>query len=178
MTAFNQKMDELNAKAQQMNNLENEEKEERQRELDKKNNNFYMIFRDKGSPIIRQLIAFNPIAANLFIFLAEEMDRTNMIVASGKALATSLEVSEASISRAIKILLDENLIDRFKSGGSNVFVLNPEIVWSAWKSGKEYCLFGNAKVLISQNEQDTHTKKRLNVILDKKKQQPLLEAND
>jgi hypothetical protein len=79
----------------------------------------------------------------------------------------ALGVSEASVSRAIKTLIDKKLIEKFQSGGSNVFVLNPEVVWSAWKTGKSHCLFGNAKVLISKNEQDKITRKKLSVVLEK-----------
>lgn len=88
------------------------------------------IFKKNGSQVIRDLIISNPLAASLFIFLVEEMDKTNTVFASGKDLATSLEVSQASISRAIKILLEQNLIDRFKVSRGNVFVLNPAIVLS------------------------------------------------
>ena len=67
------------------------------------------------------------------------------------ALATCLGLSEPTISRAIKLLqtADENelpYLEVLKSGGTNVFILNPDIVWSAWKTGKDHCLFGQAKV--------------------------------
>ena len=44
------------------------------------------------------------------MLLAEQADRTNAVVASGKALATCLGLSEPTISRAIKLLqtADEN----------------------------------------------------------------------
>ena len=74
-------------------------------------------------------------------------------------------MSEATISRAIKVLIEKELIERLNSGGTNVFVLNPDVVWSAWKTGKTHCLFGNAKVLVSHDEQDAPTRKRLNVLL-------------
>lgn len=156
------------------------EEEEKQRELARKNQNFFMIYKTKeGSAKLRQLINESPCAGVLFMFLAEHADRTNAIVASGKALAQLLNYSESTISRSIKILTATTekdgkpkmpFLECIKSGVSNVFILNPNIVWSAWKTGKDYCLFGNAKVLVSSDEQDTMVKKRLNVLLSKSKE--------
>lgn len=152
-----------------------EAKEAEQRERAKKNSDFFMVFKKDGSPVIRNLIGVAPIAARVFLLLAEQADRTNAIVASQIALANALGVSKASITRAVKTLLEKQLIEVLKSGGTNVFILNPDVVWSAWKTGKDYCMFGNAKVLISKNEQDIITQKRLNVLLEKQAALPLEE---
>lgn len=154
-----------------------EQQEADAREKAKKNTDFFMVFKKDGSPLIRDLLTKNPRAVAIFLLLAEQADRTNAIVASGRALASALNVSEASVSRALKVLKEAEMLEILKSGGTNIFVLNPDIVWSAWKTGKDYCLFGNAKVLISKNEQDKITQKRLNVLLEKQ-QQLKLEAKE
>lgn len=164
------------ARAEQLAKEDKEKAEAAERA--KKNDNFFMIFKSKeGSEHLRELIKISPPAAQLFMFLAEQADRTNAVVASGKALASYLNLSEATISRALKILAiktkdKEPYLEILKSGGTNVFVLNPQIVWSAWKTGKDYCLFGNAKILLSTSEQDVGLKKRLNVLIEKD-QKPL-----
>lgn len=134
----------------------NEEDSSREVEAEnaKRNRNFYMTFKDEGSPKIRKLIRLNGVAAELFLFIGENMDKSNALVASGKAFATALDTSEASISRALKVLDEEGYIARFKTGGSNVVVANPDIVWNSWATGKTVCLFNNAKVLLSKDEQD------------------------
>ena len=171
--SFAKKVQELDQKARQDQLKKQEEEEQEARERAKKNDNFYMVFKTKeGSEKIRDLIAISPPAAQIFMFLAEQSDRTNAVVASGKALAQLLKLSEATVSRALKVLSKSNeneepYLEILKSGGTNIFVLNPNIVWSAWKTGKEYCMFGNAKVLVSTNEQDVGMRKRLNVILEK-----------
>jgi DNA-binding MarR family transcriptional regulator len=167
MNDFKEKILELDKKVQEQNLIENLEKENNEYELAKKNHDFFMVFKTSGSPLLRELVEISPIGIKLFLFLAENADRTNALIASGKALSMALGVSEASVSRAIKTLIDKKLIEKFQSGGSNVFVLNPEVVWSAWKTGKSHCLFGNAKVLISKNEQDKITRKKLSVVLEK-----------
>jgi len=167
MSNFKEKILELDQKVQNQELIEKCKKENEEYELAKKNNDFFMVFKTSGSPLLRELVEISPIGIKLFLFLAENADRTNALIASGRALSIALGVSEASISRGIKILIEKKLIEKFQSGGSNVFVLNPEVVWSAWKTGKSYCLFGNAKVLISKNEQDKTTRKKLSVILEK-----------
>lgn len=164
--SYTEKINELDAKARQSQLKEQDEREAKEREEAKKNTDFFMVFKKSGSPMLRDLIGVSPIGARLFMFLAEQADRTNAIVASGKALATALGVSDASISRAIKTLEEKELVERMNSGGTNVFVLNPDVVWSAWKTGKDYCLFGNAKVLVNVSEQPKPVRKRLNVLLD------------
>lgn len=175
MSNFNEKIDELNRKSQQQKLVDDEKKELEALERAKKNNNFYMVFKEDGSPIVRELIKTNPRAAELFLFLCEKSDRTNAFIASGKALASFLETSEPTISRAIKILKEKNLVDIFKTGSTNVFILNPDVVWSAWKTGKKSCMFGNAKVLLSVDEQDKYMQKRINVMFAKNLKEENLE---
>lgn len=174
--SFAKKIQELDQKARQEQLKKQEEEEQEARERAKKNDNFYMVFKTKeGSEKLRNLIKQSPPAAQIFMFLAEQSDRTNAVVASGKALAQYLNLSEATVSRALKFLSkatdnEEPYLEILKSGGTNVFILNPSIIWSAWNTGKEYCLFGNTKVLVSKNEQDIGMKKRLNVIIEKNQQ--------
>jgi hypothetical protein len=139
------------------------------REEAKKNSEFYMVFRGpgRGAPALRLLIQENHHAGALFMYLAEMMDRTNAVVASGKALSEVLAISEASVSRAIKHLVDKKYVARFKTGGSNLFVANPDFVWNAWATGKQTCLFNNTKVLISKGEQDKTMMKRFNLVFEK-----------
>lgn len=146
-----------------------EEEEAEALERAKKNNEFFMVFRGagRGAPALRKLIQENHHAGALFMYLAETMDRTNAVVASGKALSEVLNISEASVSRAIKHLVDGRYIARFKTGGSNLFVANPDFVWNAWATGKASCLFNNTKVLISKNEQDKTMMKRFNLVFEK-----------
>ena len=174
---FQDKVNDLDVRSRINQIKEDDKKEAEFAKREKKNDNFYMIYKDKeSSQKIRELISKAPKSAELFLFLAEQSDRTNAVVASGKALATHLSFSESSISRAIKYLTDNKYIEVLKSGGTNVFVLNPSIVWQAWRTGKKSCLFGNAKVLVSMDEQDVSLKKRLSVLIDKSKNDDEIEG--
>lgn len=173
METFDSYVAELDSKARQEQLKQEAESEAEERERAKRNDNFFMVFKTKeGAGKLRALINKSAAAAQVFMLLAEQADRTNAIVASGKALATALQISESTVSRAIKLLSTEAedgkpYLEVLKSGNTNVFILNPDIVWSAWKTGKDYCLFGQAKVLITASEQDTVFRKRLNVLLSK-----------
>ena len=141
---------------------------EAEAEKAKKHRNFYMPFKDEGSPKIRKLIRLNGVAAELFLFIGENMDKSNALVASGKAFSAAVDTSEASISRALKVLDEQGYIARFRSGGSNVVVANPDIVWNSWATGKTVCLFNNAKVLLSKDEQDKTLVRKFAHVLAKK----------
>lgn len=172
MGEFDKKVAELDQKARIQQNKENDEKQREEEEKLRKNSNFYMLFKTKkSSERLRALIKESPIAARLFMFLAEQADRGNAIVASGQALAAYLEVSPATISRAIKVLTNQDeegpYLEVLKSGGTNVFVLNPDIVWSAWRTGREWCLFGDTRVLISTDEQSAHIRKKIAMLLER-----------
>lgn len=141
--------------------------EDQRAEEEKKNRNFFMMFKQNGSPAVRKMIRLNGIAAELFLFIAENMDAKNGLVASGKAFASALNTSEASISRALKLLDEEGYIARFKTGGSNLIVANPDLVWSSWANGKDTCLYANAKVLISKGEQDANLVRKFSHLIPK-----------
>lgn len=135
----------------------------------KKNDNFFMVFRgkDRGAERLIELAKVNGKAASFFLYLSKEMDKANALVASNKALAEVMGVSEATMSRTVAYLVENGFIAKFKSGGSSVFVANPAYVWNTWDSGKKTCLFNNSKVLLAKSEQDLTVTKRFNVVMRK-----------
>lgn len=157
---------------------EQERQQMRIAEEEKKNNNFFMVYRGagRGAERLIELTQGNHNAASLFLYLSKEMDRQNALVASNKALAEVLKVSEPTMSRAIKYLIEEGFIARFKSGGSSVFVTNPDYVWNAWATGKTSCMFTNSKVLLVKSEQDLTVTKRFNVVMRKIEKEALGES--
>jgi len=142
--------------------------EDQAREADKLNHNFFMVYRQAGAPALRKLIRKNPVAGELFVFLAEEMDRTGSLVASGVALAAALGVSQPTISRSIKVLVEDGYVMRFNVGGAYVFALNDDYVWAAWRTAKKTAMFRNAKVLMARDEQDLYARRHLNMLMSKR----------
>jgi hypothetical protein len=128
--------------------------EKNKTENDKKNSNFIQIYRKK-MPYLRSVLKKNDGAFSLFMFLIEHMDQKNSVICSMQVLCDFFEVSRQTISKRVKILIDSGLISVLKSGTTNIYIANPEIVWSSWKNTKKYCKF-ESNILLSLNEQEKH----------------------
>ena len=114
-----------------------------------------------------------PAALSIWNFFNAYMDGYNAIMVSYSAMIEILGLSRATVSRAIDILKSRNLLDTYKSGTSNVYVLNPGAVWSRWSKEKKYCRF-SASVIVTLSEQDKATQEiiqnRLNRISTEEEQ--------
>lgn len=99
------------------------------------------------------LMAKSPIAYRIFKFLINSMDGYNAVICSQTVLQETFNISRVTVSRAIKILKEKNYIDVYKTGTSNVYAINKNIVWSSWGSNYKYATFG-ANIILSENEQE------------------------
>lgn len=100
-----------------------------------------------------QLMGLSPKAAQIFAFLVEHMDGYNALVCSSAVIQEALGMSRASVTRAVKVLKDNKFIDIKKTGTTNVYLINSELVWKSWGTNYKYAEF-NAKVLICESEQE------------------------
>lgn len=148
--------------------LEEQEEEARKAEKEAKKspfNNFVQVNLDYTNQII-QLARISPKGAQIFAFLVEHMDGYNALVCSSAVLQEALGMSRASVTRAVKVLKDSKFIDIKKSGTTNVYLINSELVWKSWGTNYKYAEF-NAKVLIAESEQE-HEKPETKVKTRKK----------
>lgn len=129
---------------------EERRQEEEQAERAKKNNDFVQFSR-KNMLAIAELIRDNNTAAQIFMFLTKFTDRYNAIVCSSAILEEYTGASRSTVSRAIKHLKNKDFITVGKSGTTNVYILNPHVVWSSWRNAKEYCEFSGG-ILLSRSE--------------------------
>ncbi|MDR3668864.1 MAG: replication/maintenance protein RepL [Ignavibacteriaceae bacterium] len=123
---------------------------EEEREEQKKNGNFVMMYRDH-MPEVRWLMKKSGIASSILNFIMEHMDSKNALICSQQVFIDYFEISRPTVARAIKLLYDNGFIDILKSGTSNVYIVNKEIAWTSWNNQKEYCQF-NGNILISKSE--------------------------
>ena len=107
----------------------------------------------------------NVSASKIFDFLKSIMNNKNIICISAPTMAKRLGISERSVTRANKYLIDNNWLKIRKTGTSNVYFLNPGLVWKD-KTGKRlssiqdydantfYFAEFEAKVVIGSDEQE------------------------
>lgn len=95
----------------------------------------------------------NPTALQVLLFIIEHMNKMNALVCSYKVLQEQLGLSQATVARSVKYLKDNGFIAIYKSGSSNVYVINPDLVWTSYGDKVEYCKFP-AMVMLSASEQE------------------------
>ena len=126
-----------------------------QREKREKNSpyqSFVQLNMDKQIMASVSKMARNAAAMRIFLFLTQYMDGLNAVVASYKTMEEALDLSKPTITRGIKYLTDNHFIYVMKSGTSNVYTVNPDIVWKSYGRNKQYCQFP-ATVILSKSEQ-------------------------
>lgn len=112
------------------------------------------------------LMGKSPIAYRIFRFLVNGMDDYNAVICSYQVLMETFDVSKATVTRAIKLLKDKQYIDVYKTGTSNVYSINKNIVWNSWGTNFEYAKFG-ANIILSESEQEESIKAKIKAVKHK-----------
>lgn len=128
----------------------------KKREKNSPFSNWYQFNKEHSKEMI-WLAGKYPKAHQILLFLFDQMDNYNSLVCSYKVICEALEMSESTAKRAIKVLKDNKFIEIYKSGISNVYVVNKELVWNSWGSNYKYAKF-SAKIIISESEQELNVK--------------------
>lgn len=136
-----------------MNDIRTKEREEeKEREKAKRNSNFIMMYREH-MPEMRWLTNKSGKASNILNFIMEHMDYQNTLMCSYKVFEEYFSISQATVARCIKLLQDNGFLDVLKSGTSNIYIVNSEVVWCSWDNQKKYCKFsGNVLVSATENK--------------------------
>lgn len=131
-------------------------REEMQKSKEKKQeksspfNQFYQVNKRAGGLWLK-LIRENRSASLIFQFLINNMDGYNAVICSYKIFEEALGLSKPTVQRAISYLKQNKYIEVMKSGTSNVYIINPQIVWNSWGSNYKYCKF-SANIILSESE--------------------------
>lgn len=143
-------------RAKELDELEQEKIENIRKARKSPFSNFYQVNKD-NSIYLRNCLSENPKALELLFFIFDHMDRYNAVMCSYKVFQEALGISPKTIQRSIKYLKDNGFISILKSGTSNVYVVNPDLVWNSWGNNVQYCEFP-ANVIISATEQEERAK--------------------
>lgn len=131
------------------------EQEELKREHKSPLKAFYQVNKDYSEDLM-WLVKINSNAYRILLFLFDHMDKYNAVMCSYQVFQESLEISRATASRAVKLLKDKGFIAIMKSGTSNVYIANPNLVWNSYGNNTQYCEFP-ASVILSASEQEKYT---------------------
>lgn len=118
---------------------------------------FYQVNKD-NSNYLRSCLRENPKALEMLFFLFDHMDKYNAVVCSYKVFQEALGFSTRSITRCIAYLKEHGFIAIAKSGTTNVYIANNDLVWNSWGNNMKYCEFP-ANVVLSSSEQEQQKEK-------------------
>ena len=62
-----------------------------------------------------------------------------------------------------EILKENGFISVYKTGTSNVYIANPNLVWNSWGNNVKYCEFP-ANIILSATEQEKVFDKRIQTV--------------
>jgi len=99
------------------------------RDKEKFDDDFTFLFIGKQNEIIRNI---SPIGAKVFLWFCCEMMYGNFVEILQKRLAILINVSESSLKRAIKELIDSKVIIPYKNANDtrqNFYIINPIHSW-------------------------------------------------
>lgn len=116
----------------------------------RENKDFVMYYR-KFIDDITKLAGENYTAFRIFQFFCKHMDSSNALVISTQALSDILELSTRTVQRATKYLNENGWVCILKSGNTNAYIVNPELVWTAYADQKSSCKF-KSNVILSSSE--------------------------
>lgn len=151
--------------------------EERQHQIEqaRKNRGFIQVY-PPGFQRIKTLMGEWPLAAKLYLFLAEHIeDNTGAVVASQELLAKELGVTTRTIRRVTTWLDEKNIVPRIRLGAGTIYAycLKPEEVWKSWDNAKDYAAFRTKTLARKKDNGDI--KRRLKMLTISQQELPTSE---
>jgi hypothetical protein len=116
----------------------------------KRNKDFVMLYRQFINQIA-DLGVRDPLALQVLLFLVKHMDNRNALAVTMSLIADITGLTRQTVSKKIKILEAEGWIAIGKIGKQNVYIVNPDVVWTSYQDDKSYCRF-DAKVMLDPND--------------------------
>lgn len=128
--------------------------------LSEKNEPFFQ-FRKHNFAILEKMYREYPKAGELFVFFVKNMnEKTNSLVISQESIGKVLQCSRMSTHRILKYLIDNQYIKIIKSGTTNIYCVNADIVWTQSPEGLKYAKF-NSTIYVFEDEQEEIIKQEI-----------------
>jgi hypothetical protein len=146
-------------RTQRLREIENAETtEQKARDRAKKNLDFVQ-FQRSGMKEFVSLIRRSPAAAQVLIAMATFMNRGNVMAAEVQVLCDLTNTTRATVSRAIKLLKEEQWVKVCRIGTTRAYQVNSNIFWSAARDLKRFPDVFTANVKSPASSSDRRTKK-------------------
>jgi len=102
------------------------------------------------------LIRDEPTAARVLVHLVRltEPSSGGVVIISRATLKKILGVSDPTIGRAIRVLVEGNWIQRMRVGGAYALAVNKSVAWTGPRGQMDHAVF-SATVVASREEQDS-----------------------
>lgn len=162
---FNPNSFSFDERQKQLEEQEKREKEERER-TKKSPYKHFVQFNKEAYKAEDWLMAKSPIAYRIFKFLINNMDHYNAVICSYQVLQETFSISSSTVTRAVKLLKDKKYVEVYKSGTSNVYVINKNIAWNSWGTNFKYAKFG-ANIILSESEQEKSVQAKIKAVKHK-----------
>lgn len=120
------------------------------KECEPQNRDFIQLYRG-GVDVFRK-ISHNPTAMDILTIIIKHMDSHNSVIATVKMLCTLTGKSKSSVYSAIKLLQDKSVVYVNNTGGTCMFVCNPNLAWTSYAGGKSKYAEFRASVLVDESE--------------------------
>lgn len=146
---------------------------------DEKNRDFTQVY-PLGWKRLRWLMDVKPTAAQLYSYLAENMDADGgALVASQEVLAEACGVSEITVRRLTKWMEDAHVIVRIRVGsGVYAYALNPDEVWKAWNTTKTHAVFRTNTLVKKKDRHNALVSRRIKTMMREAAGEPELPGLD
>ncbi len=131
---------------------------EAEEERQKKNPPFVQLTKNK-MPDLRKHLRANPLAVEIFLFIAQNMQPNNILICSMSSIMEETGKSRATVARAIKYLKDENVLYAVKFGSCSGYALDGHYVWTTFNHPGRYAVFENVQAIASKAENQIVVKK-------------------
>lgn len=119
---------------------------------DEERNLHFVQFNKKHLADIEALMAESPLAARIFMFIVEKMDKRNACIMSSTVLQERFDKSRQSIYLAVRVLVDGGFMKTYRSSGATVYTLNADVVWQDHGNKKQFAEF-TGSIVIARSEQ-------------------------
>lgn len=148
-------------------------------EEERKNRGFVQVY-PMGWKRLRWLMDVKPTAAQLYTFIAENMDPDGgALVASQEVLAEAVGVSEITIRRLTKWMEDNHVLVRVRVGsGVYAYALDPEEVWRAWNTEKDHAIFKTKTLVKKRDRHNAQVSRRIKTMIKERAGEPELPGLD